>query len=302
MSKEVASITQETGTQDVAEQGTGSKNSPAEAGSFSPPTIYSETIAHVGNFEIRNTLLMSWISVIFLCVIAWKFSRKYRENEVPTGFQNLIETLIEGIYDFFHSVTQDAKQTKAFFGVCATIFFFVVVSNWFGIFPGVGPIGIWEEHEGKKLLVPLLRSTFSDVNMTMAIAGISVIMTQFYGMAHLGFGGYWGKFFVNPFRDPIGFGVGLLELVSEFSKIISFTFRLYGNIFAGEVLLVVIAFLAPYIAPIPFYGLELFVGLVQGLVFSLLTLVFFKMGATGHGHDDHEDVHTSAQKHAAIVS
>lgn len=287
---------------------TGAETAPAaadvETSTFFPPTIYSETVGHVGSFEIRNTLLMSWISVLFLCVVAWRFYKNYRTNSVPSGLQNLVEVIIEGLYDFFHSVTQDARQTKQFFGICATIFLFVVVSNWFGIFPGVGPIGILEIHNGHEILVPLFRSTFSDVNMTLAIAFISVFMTQVYGMMNLKFGGYWGKFFVNPLRDPIGFGVGLLELVSEFSKIISFSFRLYGNIFAGEVLLAVIGFLAPYLAPFPFYGLELFVGLVQALVFSLLTLVFFKMGSTGHGgHDDHLEVgHTSGQKHVTTAS
>lgn len=268
----------------------------ASGSTFTPPTIFSETIAHVGSFEIRNTLLMSWISVIFLCVIAWKFSKNYKENAIPSAFQNAIETIIEGIYDFFHTVTQDDKQTKQFFGVCATIFLFVVISNWFGLLPGVGSVGFWEVHNGHEVLIPLFRSVYSDVNMTLAISAISVVMTQVYGMANLKFGGYWGKFFVNPFRDPIGAGVGVLELVSEFSKIISFSFRLYGNIFAGEVLLAVIGFLVPYIAPLPFYGLELFVGLVQGLVFALLTLVFFKMGSTGHG--DHGEGHAPEPSHA----
>jgi F-type H+-transporting ATPase subunit a len=292
MSQQINKETQNTETPRTTEGSAGA--------TFAPPTIYSETIAHVGSFEIRNTLIMSWISVIFLCIVAWKFIRGYRENSVPTKFQALVETVIEGLYDFFHSVTQDAKQTRLFLGICGTIFLYVVISNWFGIFPGVGPIGIWEEHEGREILVPLLRSTYSDVNMTLAIAMISVVMTQVYGMMALGFRGYWGKFFLNPFKDPIGAAVGILELVSEMSKIISFTFRLYGNIFAGEVLLAVIGFLAPYAAPLPFYGLELFVGLVQGLVFSLLTLVFFKMGATGHG--SHEEVHSSAHKPATVAS
>lgn len=265
---------------------------------FVPPTIFSETITKVGSFEIRNTLIMSWISVLFLCVVAWKFSKNYRENLIPSGFQNFIEAIIEGMYDFFHSVTQDHQQTKQFFGICATIFFFVVISNWFGLLPGVGSIGFREMHDGHLVLIPLFRSVYSDVNMTLAIATISVVMTQVYGMANLKFTGYWGKFFVNPFKDPIGSGVGVLELISEFSKIISFSFRLYGNIFAGEVLLAVIGFLVPFLAPLPFYGLELFVGLVQGLVFALLTLVFFKMGSTGHGGHDHEEGHSSEPQRA----
>lgn len=273
----------------------------ATSGTFVPPTIYSETVGHIGSFEVRNTWIMSIISVVFLVVIAWRFAKNYRENVVPTGFQNLIETIIEGLYNFFHSVTQDHKETRQFFGICATIFLFVVVSNWFGLLPGVGPVGFYEVHNGHTVLVPLFRSTYSDVNMTLAIAAISVVMTTVFGLSNLGAGGYLGKFFVNPLRDPIGAGVGLLELVSEFSKIISFSFRLYGNVFAGEVLLAVIGFLLPFIAPIPFYGLELFVGLIQGVVFSLLTLVFFKMGSTGHG--DHgeshgKEGHSSEPQHA----
>lgn len=267
-------------------------DSQPQSSQFAPPTIYSEHIGSVGGFDIRNTLLMSWVAVIILTLVAVIFAKNYLKNTVPSKFQLLIETVVEGIYDFFHAVTNDDKQTKQFLAVCGTIFIFVVISNWMGLLPGVGSIGFWEEEEGRKLLIPLLRSTYSDVNMTLAIAVISVVMTQIYGMKNLGFFSYCGKFFVNPLRDPVGCFVGILELVSEFAKVISFTFRLYGNIFAGEVLLAVIGFLVPYLAPLPFYGLELFVGLVQGVVFALLTLVFFKMGSTGHGdHSEHEEGH-----------
>ncbi|MEK7545203.1 MAG: F0F1 ATP synthase subunit A [Patescibacteria group bacterium] len=254
---------------------------------FFPPTINSETIAHVGSFEIRNTLIMSWLTVLVLVIVAWR-TRKTKYEMVPGKFQNFMETIIEGIFDFFQSVTQNRKETKLFFGVCATIFLYIISSNWLGLLPGVGSIGIFEQHNGHEVLVPLLRSSYSDINMTLAIALISVVVTQFFGIMQLGAFHYLGKFFVNPFRDPIGCFVGLLEFVSEFAKIISFSFRLYGNIFAGDVLLAVMAFLLPFIAPIPFYGLELFVGLIQALVFCLLTLVFMKMAATPHGeHEEH---------------
>ncbi len=201
---------------------------------------------------------------------------------VPTGLQNFIEVLMEGFFNFWNGITNDRKETRRFFPLVTTIFLFVLVSNWLGIFPGVGPIGIYEEHEGREVLIPLLRSGYADVNFTLALALISVIATQVYGMKALGFFHYAGKFFKNPLKDPIGFFVGILELVSEFAKVISFTFRLFGNIFAGEMLLVVISFLVPFIAPLPFYGLEIFVGFVQALVFSLLTLVFLKMAVTSH--------------------
>ena len=178
-------------------------------------------------------------------------------------------------------MTGDVKNSQIF-PLVATIFLFVIISNWMGLLPGFGSIGIWETHEGHEVFVPLLRSTFADINMTFALALISVTATQVFGFAMLGFKGYGGKFFINPFSDPIGCFVGILELFSEFSKMISFSFRLFGNVFAGEVLLLVISFLVPYIAPLPFYGLEIFVGFIQALVFSFLTLVFLNLATTSH--------------------
>ncbi|MBI2638655.1 F0F1 ATP synthase subunit A [Candidatus Peregrinibacteria bacterium] len=253
---------------------------------FSPPTLASETIAHIGSFPIRNSMVMGWIAMAVLIIGAIIFKRR-SGRLVPKGFQNFVEVLIEGLFNFFNSITQDRAQTKKFFPIVATIFIFVIISNWMGIFPGVGPIGFYEEHEGLEIFIPYLRSGYADVNMTLALAIISVVATQIYGMVSLGFFHYAGKFFVNPLKDFIGSFVGLLELISEFAKMISFSFRLFGNIFAGEVLLVVIGFLAPFIAPLPFYGLEIFVGFVQALVFSLLTLVFMKMAVTSH----HEHAH-----------
>ncbi len=276
---------------------------------FTPPTLASETIGHIGSFPIRNSMVMGWIAMAVLILIAFVFKRKGGKM-VPRGIQNFVEMVIEGLFNFFNSITLDVKQTRRFFPVVATIFIFIITSNWMGILPGVGPIGFWEKHETEiveqaeaplkehevvtgepseepLIFVPILRSAYADVNMTFAIALISVFMTQIFGIMNLGFFHYAGKFFVNPLKDPIGFGVGLLELISEFSKMISFSFRLFGNIFAGEILLTVISFLAPYLAPLPFYGLELFVGFVQALVFSLLTLVFMKMAVTPH----HEEAH-----------
>lgn len=135
--------------------------------------------------------------------------------------------------------------------------------------------------EEKKVFVPLFRAATADINTTIALAIVSVLAAQFYGIQFLGLS-YFKKFF--NFSSPIFTYVGLLELVSEFAKIISFAFRLFGNIFAGEVLLAVIAFLVPVIAPMPFIGLEIFVGLVQALVFSILTLVFINMATTSHEH------------------
>lgn len=256
---------------------------------FTPPTIASETIAHIGSFELRNTLLVAWIVMAILIIGAFA-ARKTGYKIIPKGFQNFVEFCIEGLFNFFNSVTQDEKQTRQFFPIVATIFIFIMTANWLGIFPGFGTIGIYEMHEGEETLIPIFRSMNADINMTLAIAVISVVATQVFGIAALGFFKYAGKFFVPPWKDPIGTFVGILELISEIAKMVSFSFRLFGNIFAGEVLLTVIGFLAPYIMPMPFLGLELFVGFIQALVFSLLTLVFLKMAVTSH-HEEHVAAH-----------
>ncbi len=249
--------------------------------SFVPPTLGSETIFHIGSFEVRNTIIASLMTIILLTVIGLLVRRK-KYALVPSGIQNLVESVIGGFFSFFNGVVGDDEKAKKFFPLVMTIFLYVIISNWMGLLPGFGSIGLWETHEGREVLVPILRSTYADVNMTLALALISVTSVQIFGFSLLGFKGYAGKFFVNPLKNPIGCFVGLLELMSEFSKMISFSFRLFGNIFAGEVLLLVISFLVPFIAPLPFYGLELFVGFIQALVFSFLTLVFLKIATTAH--------------------
>jgi len=248
---------------------------------FVPPTLGSETIFNIGSFEVRNTLLASILAIVVLAVIGLMVRRR-KYAMVPGGIQNVVESIIGGFYGFFDGIVGDEKKTKKFFPLVMTIFLYVIISNWMGLLPGFGSIGIWEEHEGHEVLVPILRSTYADVNMTFALALIAVTSVQIFGFSILGFKGYAGKFFVNPLKNPVGTFVGLLELMSEFSKMISFSFRLFGNIFAGEVLLLVITFLVPYVAPLPFYGLELFVGFIQALVFAFLTLVFIKIATTAH--------------------
>ena len=178
------------------------------------------------------------------------------------------------------SVTGDRRQTKKFFPLVATIFVFVILSNWLEIVPGLGTIGL---REGEKL-VPFIRSASADLNMTLALAVIAVFSIQIFGVISIGFVKHAKKYI--SLKGPIEFFVGILELISEVAKMISFSFRLFGNIFAGEVLLTVMLFLVPYLVPLPFLFLEIFVGFVQALVFSMLTLVFLKMATISH--DSHE--------------
>lgn len=247
-------------------------------------SIAAEPLFHIFSFPVTNTLVVTL--GVSLIIIIGSFILKSRVRLIPRGFQNVVEAVLEALLNLADSVTQDRKQSKKFFPLVATIFIFVILSNWVEVVPGLGTIGLHRMEEGKQILVPFIRSGSADLNMTLALAIVSVISAQVLGIAAIGFGKYAGKFFVSPFKSPyvVGTFVGLLEIISEVAKLISFSFRLFGNIFAGEVLLMVMLFLVPYFVPLPFLMLELFVGFVQALVFSMLTLVFFKMAATSAEH------------------
>jgi F-type H+-transporting ATPase subunit a len=241
-------------------------------------SLAAEKIAHIGEMPITNSMVTSWIGSIILIVFALVATRKMKM--VPTGVQNVFEFAIESLYNMANSVIDNEKATRKYFPLVATIFLFIICNNWLGLLPGVGTIGIHEVIHGKEVLVPLFRSGNADLNMTLALAIITVLAIQIFGIAAIGVFKY-GKKFIN-FSNPINFVVGILELIGEVSRIISFSFRLFGNVFAGEVLLTVIAFIVPFIAPLPFYGLEIFVGFIQALVFTMLTLVFIKSAITDH--------------------
>ena len=238
-------------------------------------SLAAEKIVEIGGFPITNSMILSWIVTVLLVITVFISTR--RLQTIPSGAQNVFETVVEGLLGLCNSVIENEKQTKKYFPLVATIFLFVVLNNWMGLLPGIGPIGIYEIHHGETILVPLFRSANSDLNTTLALAIITMIGVQVFAISAIGVSKHIKKFI--DFRGPINFFVGILELISEFAKIISFSFRLFGNIFAGEVLLIVVSFLMPLIAPIPFFFLELFVGFIQALVSAMLALVFIK-GAT----------------------
>ena len=185
----------------------------------------------------------------------------------------MIQALLESLYEFVSTITP--HQAGKFFSVIATIFLFVMLSSWAGLLPGAETIGLIKDGH----YVPLIRGGTADLNITLGTAIFAVLAVQVFGYKSQGLR-YFKKFF--NFSNPINFFVGFLELISEFAKIMSFAFRLFGNIFAGEVLLAVIAFLLPIIAPLPFIGLEIFVGFIQALVFATLTLVFINIATSDH--------------------
>lgn len=241
-------------------------------------SLAAEVVGHIGGLKVTSSLVVSWI-VTFLLVLGAVLFRR-RLSLVPRGAQTAVELASDYLLSLMDSVTGDRNKSEKVFPLIASLFIFIIALNWFGLLPGVGSVGVREVHAGREILVPLLRGGNADLNSTLALALIAVIATHFFGLRELGVRLHVGKFF--NFKNPLLFFVGLLETVSEFAKILSFSFRLFGNIFAGEVLLIVVSAIVPYVAPLPFLGLELFVGFIQALVFSTLTLVFLQIASTGH--------------------
>lgn len=236
-------------------------------------SLAAEKVLTIGGFPISNALLTTWVVMAFLSLFA--IITSLRISTIPGTLQSVAEVVIEALGSLFESIMHESY--KRYFPLLATLFFFIITLNWAGLLPGVGTVGFFKGEE----FTPLFRSGTADLNTTLALAIFVVVFIQIIGLRTFGVK-YLKKFF--NFTSPVNFFVGILELISEMSRIVSFAFRLFGNIFAGEVLLAVIAFLIPVLAPVPFLGLELFVGFIQALVFAMLTSVFLLI-ATSSEHE-----------------
>lgn len=245
-------------------------------------SISAENLFSVGGIHFTNSMVTSIIVSGLLLLFALWVRLSIEKTNRPKGVQNLAEFVVEALHNLVHSVTNNERKTEKFFPFIATFFLFILVNNWFGLIPGVGTLGRYQMEAGEKIFIPYFRAGTADLNMTIALGLFSMMIVQYFGISYLHFG-YFKKF-IN-LSNPINFFVGILEIISEISKIISFAFRLFGNIFAGEVLLAVTAFLIPVVAPMPFYGLEIFVGFIQALVFGMLSLVLYNMATLGHGEE-----------------
>ena len=251
-------------------------------------SLAAEPIFRIGSFVVTNSLLASFIVTLLLIIIGYSISKNISKKQ--TRFGAVIEEFFIFIIDLAESV--GGKGALEFVPLVLTFFFFILLSNWLGLLPGFGSIMIEKIEDGHHEIIPLLRGATADLNTTLALALISVFSIQYYGVSRLKL--LYFKRFLN-FSSPVGFFTGILELISEFAKIISFSFRLFGNVFAGEVLLVVIMTLVPIIAPLPFFGLEIFVGFIQALVFAMLTLVFIQL-ATAHEESVSREVHETGKE------
>lgn len=240
-------------------------------------SIKAEPVIDIGGFHVTNSLLLStFVFVLFAigALLYWRSSHAKKKNT----FFYLVTYMLEELHKLFKSALGD-KVTR-FFPLVGAFFFFILLNNWSGLLPGVGSLLIQEPGIHEHHLVPLLRANTADLNTTIALALIAMIYIQYIGVRALGIKKYGSKF-IN-FTSPIAFFVGILEIVSELSRILSFAFRLFGNIFAGEVLLAVVAFLVPVLASFPFLLLEVFVGFIQAVVFSMLAAVLFNLAVSEH--------------------
>ena len=251
-------------------------------------SLAAEPVLRVGTFSLTNSALTATLVTVVLIIVAVALRTQLRD--VPRRFQGAIEM----IYDFLLTTTENVigrpDIAREIFPYILTAFFFIVFSNWSGLIPGFGSFTTHGD-------IPVFRAPTSDLNMVIALALCSVIYVQYLGIKYKGARNYLSTFF--NFQSPIYFFVGIIELISELIRPISYSFRLFGNIFAGEVLLTVIIYLnstfLPYfpIIPIPFFALELFVGLIQGLVFCFLTIVFTAIAIGDHGEPHLEPEHAS---------
>lgn len=273
-----------------------------------------------------NSMLVTLIVDLFLIIIAFLATRSMQL--VPRGLQNVMEAVIEAMFNFFSTINREF--TPRAFPVLATLFLWIIISNWAGLLPGFGSIGVchaseevaaanrdielavsdpWNigmglfaaEGESKYLgcgpgesIIPLFRAPTADLNTTLALALIAFFYIEYLGFRALG-AGYLTKFF--NFRDGVvGFIVGIFEFISELARIPAFMFRLFGNIFAGEVLLIVMIFLIPLVLPLPFYIFEVFVGFIQAFIFAVLTIAFIGLAVTPH-HAEHHGEGTITSNH-----
>ncbi|HEY6543077.1 MAG TPA: F0F1 ATP synthase subunit A [Ktedonobacteraceae bacterium] len=274
-------------------------------------------------FPVTNTLFCTWITIVIVVIFVYFGTRK--RDLIPAGFQNFIEWGVEGIQNLVVGAVGKEKGRK-FFPLVGTFFFFALFANILDVFPGIDTIGwvnltqVQAAHLSPpgsfllfgnytSMIVPWFRPPTSDLNVTFAMALISVIVTQIFGFVTLGAGAHISKYFrfkemfTHGFQGPIEFFVGLIELVTEVARILSFAFRLFGNIFAGSAVLAVFAFLVPALADIIFIPLEIFVALVQALVFALLTLVFLQLATTSESeHEAEVEVEHNVETEHAVAS
>ncbi|MBI3985104.1 MAG: F0F1 ATP synthase subunit A [Candidatus Levybacteria bacterium] len=231
----------------------------------------AEPIVYIGNFAITNSFLDTFL--VDAIIVGLIFSVRKKLSLIPGKLQTVTESIISEFYNITESVAgTNAAKIFPFF---MTFFIFILIANWTGLIPGISAIGIREEHG----LIPLLRPATSDFNATLGLALVSVVATHILSIRTIGIFDYLSRYFS---LNPINLFIGFLEIISEITKMISLSFRLFGNIFAGEIVLGTVSSMVAILFPLPFLMLEVVVGLVQALVFAMLTMAFMAILMTSH--------------------
>jgi len=262
---------------------------------------------------LTNTFLLTIVGSVLIIALMLFASRN--PTMVPGRLQNLVEWVFEQFLNLCEQVA-GPRRGRQFFPWVLTIFLFVLFANWWEVIPGIETIGLKTTDTAlgpscaqvgsqgvllfkqySNCITPFFRPPSTDLNFTIALALVTVVMTQVYGFVVLGFRLQISRYIVFN-QGIMGFIVGIFELLLEAMRLISLSFRLFGNLFAGDVLLVVISFISVGVGAIPFYFLEIFVGFIQAFVFAFLTLLFFTLGTTAHGHEGHEESHAAEVAHA----
>lgn len=276
------------------------------------PPIAAEPIFHIGSFPITNSLINAWLAVAVFALLAFLVKRTLTSG-TPGRFQSAVEGLVEFMLGYVDQVTGDRIKSKKFLPLVGTLFLFILVCNWMGVMPGVGSFWRTIELHGHIENAPIFRPANADLNLTLAMALLTIITSHFVGMITIGFFAHWNKFFalgtivksfkkggINIVVGLIEAVVGLIELMAEVAKVVSLSLRLFGNIFAGEVLITVMFSLVAYVVPLPFTFLELIVGMVQATVFAMLALVYLTI-LSDKPHGDHEEEHDKAKHETSTL-
>ncbi len=231
--------------------------------------LKAEPVFMVGDFGITGTLILTWVIVGLLATFAFLIGSNIRK--IPSRTQAFFEMVFGALLDYMESVLESRTLALRFFPLITTLFIFILFANWFGLLPGIKDLMVATGDGWTYLFHPIT----TDLNTTIALALISFVVIEVAGVSMLGILKYGGKF-VN-FKSVIGFLVGIIELISELARLIAFSFRLFGNMFAGKILILVIMFFVPLLVPVPILLFEVFVGFIQAAIFALLTLFFIKI-------------------------
>ncbi|MDO8626379.1 MAG: FoF1 ATP synthase subunit a [Candidatus Magasanikbacteria bacterium] len=247
------------------------------------PPLAAETLFHVGPVAVSNTMINTWLALVGFLILGYFISKKAALR--PGRLQNWCEYFLEILLGYFDQVTQSRQTTLKFLPIVGSVFFFILFSNWLGLIPGTGSL-TWQGE-------PILRPANTDLNLTVAMALVAVVSSHVFGFLSVGIFTHLNKFVqigsvikslkkgpVAVLTALVEFAVGLLEIVSELAKVLSLSLRLFGNIFAGEVLMMVMLSLVSVLVPTPFMLLELLVGIIQASVFAMLTIVYMTIASS----------------------